>query len=123
MIGFVGEQAKRVVQRAVWSWAGFAHVYRTEGSLAQWLAANAVFAILAFVLPITAGERGFLLMGGIMVLAAECMNTAIERVVDDISTEKRELAKQAKDCGSAAVALTAIGVGVGWVCVILGLVW
>ena len=56
-----------------------------------------------------------------MVLAMECVNTAIERVVDDIGTDRRDLAKQAKDCGSAAVAVTAIGVGIGWVCVIIGL--
>lgn len=116
------QQLKRVQQRAIWSWEGFAHVYKTEGSLSQWLVANAVFAVLAFVLPLSASERGFLLMGGIIILAAECMNTAIERVVDDISTEHREAAKQAKDCGSAAVAVTAVGVGVGWVCVIVGLI-
>jgi len=121
MQNFVAVQAKRVVQRAVWSWAGFAHVFKTEGSLSQWLVANAVFAVLAFLLPLSAGERGFLLMGGIIILAAECMNTAVERVVDDIGSEKRDLAKQAKDCGSAAVAVTAVGVGVGWVCVIVGL--
>ena len=112
------QQVMRVRQRAIWSWEGFAHVWKTEGSLAQWIVANIVFGILALVLPLTAGERGMLLMGGIIVLAAECMNTAIERIVDDISTEKRDAAKQAKDCGSAAVAVTAIGVGVAWGCVI-----
>jgi len=121
MIGFLSKQGRRVVQRAIWSWDGFIHVFKTEGSLAQWLVANAAFAVLAFALPLTAGERGFLLMGGIMVLAMECVNTAIERVVDDIGTDRRDLAKQAKDCGSAAVAVTAIGVGIGWVCVIIGL--
>lgn len=117
------QQIIRVRQRAVWSWQGFVHVWQTEGSLRQWLVANAVFAVLAFVLPLSAGERGMLLMGGILVLAAECMNTAIERVVDDISPERRLAAKQAKDCGSAAVAVTGVAVGVAWVCVIIGLVW
>ena len=116
-------QIMRIKQRAIWSWDGFAHVARTEGSLAQWLVANVAFGILACVLPISAGERGMLLMGGVLVLAAECLNTAIERVVDDIGTDKRDAAKQAKDCGSAAVALTAIGVGVAWVCVIAGVIW
>ena len=116
-------QIMRVRQRAIWSYEGFAHVLRTEGSLMQWIVANAVMAVLAFVLPLSGAERGFLLMGGIIVLAAECLNTAIERVVDDISTEKRDAAKQAKDAGSAAVAVTAIGVGVGWVGVIAGLIW
>ncbi len=121
MLRAVWNQALRVRQRAIWSWAGFVHVFRTEGSLAQWLVANAVFAVLALVLPLSAGERGLLLMGGIMILAAECMNTAIERIVDDIGTDRRLLAGQAKDCGSAAVAVTAAAVGVAWVCVIVGL--
>jgi diacylglycerol kinase (ATP) len=114
-------QLVRVKDRAVWSWDGFVHVFRTEGSLHQWLWANLGSAVLAFLLPLTAGERGIILMGGIMVLAAECMNTAIERVVDDISEERRPRAKQAKDAGSASVAVTAVGVGVAWVCVITGL--
>lgn len=117
------QQIMRVRQRAIWSWDGFVHVFRTEGSLSQWLVANGFFALLAFVLPLSAGERGMLLMGGILVLAAECMNTAIERVVDDVSTEQRDAAKQAKDCGSAAVAVTGVAVGVAWVCVIVGLIW
>ena len=49
-----------------------------------------------------------------MVLAGECMNTAIERVVDDIGMNRGDLAKQAKDAGSAAVAVTAISAGVAW---------
>ena len=117
------KQIMRVCQRAIWSWEGLVHVAKTEGSLAQWLVGNLCFAILAFALPMSWGERGLLLMGGIIVLAAECMNTAIERVVDDIGLEKRDAAKQAKDCSSAAVAMTAIGVGVAWVCVIVGLIW
>jgi diacylglycerol kinase (ATP) len=117
------QQIMRVRQRAIWSWDGFVHVWRTEGSLAQWIVANVVFGTLACLLPLSAGERGMLLMGGIIVLAAECMNTAIERVVDDIGTETRDAAKQAKDCGSAAVAVTALGVGVAWASVIVGLIW
>lgn len=116
------QQLARIRQRAIWSWDGFVHVWRTEGSLAQWLVANAVFAVLAFALPLSAGERGLVLMGGIIVLAMECVNTAIERVVDDIGLAKRDLARQAKDCGSAAVAVTAIGVGVAWICILVGLV-
>ena len=118
----VASEMRRIVDRAIWSWNGVVHVWRTEGSLKQWLVANAASIILMFLLPLGAGERGMLLMGGIMVLAAECMNTAIERVVDDIGTDRRVLAGQAKDCGSAAVALTGVAVGVAWVCVIVGLI-
>lgn len=117
------EQLNRVRLRAIWSWQGFVHVWQTEGSLSQWIIANGVSALLAFVLPLSGAERGLILMGGIMVLAAECMNTAIERVVDDISEEKRDRARQAKDAGSAAVAVTAVAVGVAWICVIGGMIF
>lgn len=116
------KQLNRVKQRAIWSWEGFVHVYRTEGSLSQWLIVNAVFAVLAIVLPLTGVERAIVLMGGILVLAAECMNTSVERVVDDLSFDKRPLAKQAKDAASAAVALSGVAVGVAWVCILVA-VW
>jgi diacylglycerol kinase (ATP) len=122
-MGFLAEEARRVRMRAVWSWQGFVHVWRTERSLMQWVVANVISAVAVFVVPLSAGQRGTILMGGIMVLAMECLNTAIERVVDDISTQRRARAGQAKDAGSAAVAVTAIAVGVAWVCAICGLVW
>lgn len=115
------DQLSRIRARAVWSWAGFIHVLATENSMMQWIVANLAFGVLALVLPLDAPVRGMLLMGGVLVLAAECMNTAIERIVDDISLEKRDLARQAKDCGSAAVAITAIAVGIAWACVLIGL--
>ena len=77
--------------------------------------------ITAIALPISVSERSLLIMGGIFILAMECMNTAIERVVDDISKDKRDLAKQAKDTASAAAALSAIGVGSAWIVVIVGM--
>lgn len=114
-------EVERIRMRAVWSWEGFVHVLRTEASLHQWIWLNVGSAVLAFLLPLTAGERALILMGGIMVLAAECLNTAIERVVDDISEARRERAKQAKDAGSAAVAVMGVAVGVAWVCILVGL--
>lgn len=118
----IGNQLQRIWQRALWSRDGWVHVWQTEGSLQQWIWANAASAVLAFILPLTAGERGLILMGGVLVLAAECVNTAIERIVDDISEERRPRAKQAKDAGSAAVAISAIAVGLAWVCIIGGLI-
>lgn len=111
----VREQWQRLKARAVWSWQGFVHVWQTEGSLHQWVWANVVSASLALVLDLSPGERAVILMGGVMVLAFECANTAIERIVDDISEAQRPRAKQAKDAGSAAVATAGVAVGVAWV--------
>ncbi len=112
---------QRVKMRVVWSWQGLLHVWRTEGSMHQWIWANICSAALAFLLPLSGPERGMLLMGGIFVLALECLNTAIERVVDDVSEVQRDRAKQAKDSGSAAVALGGAAVGLAWICVLGGL--
>jgi len=43
-----------------------------------------------------------------LVISAECMNTALERLADRVSIEKHPLIKQAKDCGSAAVLVLAM---------------
>jgi diacylglycerol kinase (ATP) len=61
-----------------------------------------------------------LLMGGVLVLAAELLNTSIERTVDYISMDQDVRARDAKDVGSAGVAMTAVAVGVAWLVVLLG---
>jgi diacylglycerol kinase len=43
-----------------------------------------------------------------LVISAECMNTALERLADRVSLEKHPLIKQAKDCSSAAVLVLAM---------------
>ncbi|MDX1780917.1 MAG: diacylglycerol kinase [Thalassovita sp.] len=111
---------KRLRLRIIWSWAGCRDAWRNEYSFRSWVWANVVSACLAFVLPLSGGERALILSLGILVLAAELFNTAIENVVDDISTEQRELARRAKDAASAGVAIAAIAAGVAWVTV---LVW
>ena len=111
----------KIRNRAVWSWNGFRHVAKTEGSLWQWIIANIISGSLTFFLPITYTQQAIILAGGILILAAECFNTAIERVVDDISNKQRPAAKNAKDAGSAAVAITAIATGVVWLLTIFDL--
>ena len=111
----------KIKNRTVWSWYGFYHVAKTEGSLWQWIIANIISGSLTFFLPITFTQQAIVLAGGILILAAECLNTAIERIVDDISVKQRPAAKHAKDAGSAAVAITAIATGVAWLVIIVDL--
>ena len=115
---FIKQELIKIRNRTIWSWNGFSHVAKTEGSLWQWIIANIISGSLTFFLPITYTQQAIILAGGILILAAECLNTAIERVVDDISIEQRPAAKQAKDAGSAAVAITALATGVVWVVII-----
>ncbi|WP_406649438.1 diacylglycerol kinase [Aliisedimentitalea scapharcae] len=113
---------KRLRSRVIWSWAGCIDAWRNEHSFRSWVWANLVSGGLAFVLPLETGERALILALGILVLAAELFNTAIERAVDYISEEHHPLAGRAKDAGSGAVMLTAIATGVAWVVVLVGLV-
>ena len=81
--------------------------------------ANVVSGGLAIWL-LTGAELALILALGILVLVMELMNTAIERAVDLVSLERSELARMAKDAGSAGVMVSAIAAGVAWVAVLVG---
>lgn len=111
---------KRLKMRTIWSWAGWVDAWRNEHSFRTWVWANLVSGILAVLIPMSAGERALILALGILVLAFELINTAIERAVDYISEDTHPLARQAKDAGSAGVAVASLAAGVAWVVVLLG---
>ncbi|PWE33689.1 diacylglycerol kinase [Maritimibacter sp. 55A14] len=110
----------RFCERAGWSWEGWRHCWNDELSLKQWALANLVSAVLAFWLPLGGAERALILALGVLVMAMELINTAIERAVDFTSGDRHPLAKQAKDTASAAVVVTALAAGVAWLAVLTG---
>ena len=112
----------RFCGRSRFSAAGLILAWREEHSFQFWLYMDLVSSGLALWLPIDMTLRVIILCLGILVLAAECFNTAIERVVDYQSTELHPLARAAKDAGSAGVALTALSAGVAWVFAVVDLV-
>ena len=112
-------EARRFANTVIWSVAGWRSAWASEKSLRQWTVVNALSAALAFALDLSPAERGLILALGLLVLAAELMNTGLEEVVDYISKDQDPRAKRAKDCGSAAVALTALAGGVAWVVVLV----
>ena len=116
----ISREWQRFKKRVIWSWDGWLDCWRTEPSLHQWVWANVASATLAFVLDLSTLERALILSLGILVLAAELMNTGIERAINHISRDEHPLAKQAKDAASAAVAMTGIAAGVAWLVILLG---
>jgi diacylglycerol kinase (ATP) len=110
----------RLWNRVGWSFEGFLAAWTTEKSLRQWTMVNLASAALALALDLTAGERALILALGLVVLAAELFNTAIEGLVDYISPQRDPRAKKIKDCSSAAVAIAALAGGVAWIVVLLG---
>ena len=114
----MGYFLKRLYWRCVWSWAGLRDAWEHEHSFRSWVWANVVSAGLAFWL-LEGGELALILALGVLVLAAEAMNTGIERVVDLVTEEQNDLARRAKDAGSAGVALSAVAAGIAWLAVLL----
>jgi len=121
MMAQIKAQWERFKWRAIWSWEGWVNCWHEEQSLKQWLVANAISAPLALWLPLSGAERALILALGVLILAAELFNTAVERCIDLITQEKHDLAKQAKDLGSAGVAVTALAAGVAWAVVLVRL--
>lgn len=117
---FLKAELQRLANTCLWSWAGWRAAWASEKSLRQWTLANLASAALAFSLDLTPGDRAVILGLGLMILAMELVNTAIEEVVDYISDRRDPRAGKAKDCGSAAVALAAIAAGVAWGVILLG---
>jgi len=65
------------------------------------------------------GVEKALLIGSVMlVLVVELLNSAVEATVDRISLEDHQLAKRAKDIGSAAVLLALALLIVVWALVL-----
>ena len=120
MIQVLSAEVRRIGNTIKWSAVGWAVAWKNEKSLRQWTVVNIASAALALSLDLTPGERALILALGLLILAAELMNTGIEEVVDYISRDIHPSAKRAKDCGSAAVAVTAIAGGVAWLVIFLG---
>ena len=110
---------KRLRQRLIWSWRGVHRTWQSEHSFRSWVWANLASAILALSLPISVGERALILSLGVLVMAFELLNTAIEDTVDYISKEEHPLAERAKDAGSAGVFVASLAAGLAWVVVLV----
>jgi diacylglycerol kinase (ATP) len=113
-------QAKRFFNTCIWSWAGWRSAWQTEASLRQWSIICVMSCGLALWLDLSRGETALMLALSILVVAAELINTAIERTVDLVTQDAHPLAQQAKDTASACVALTAIAAGGAWCVMLLG---
>ncbi|WP_028585716.1 diacylglycerol kinase [Desulfogranum mediterraneum] len=110
----------RRVQRAfICSLAGLQFAWKSEAAFRQEVLAAAVLTPLAIYLGESGLERSLLLGSLLLVLIVELLNSAVEAVVDRISIEHHPLSGQAKDLGSAAVALAMAHVLVVWAGVLL----
>jgi diacylglycerol kinase (ATP) len=116
---FKGKQGLvRLINALGYSRDGLAAAWKNEAAFRE----EVLLAIVAIPLAVFLGETGVdraLLIGSILlILIVEILNSGLEAIVDKASPEKHELAKQAKDMGSAAVLLSLINAAVVWGCVL-----
>lgn len=118
---FKGKRGLRRVLNALgYSVSGIQAAYRHEDAFRQeiWLAL--LLIPIALWLPATGTGHALMIASVILVLIIELINSALEATVDRISLDHHELAKRAKDIGSAAVLLALMNVVIVWALVLHG---
>lgn len=105
---------KRVWNALFYSMSGFQAAFKHEDAFRQETILACVLIPAAFFLDDQAVARALMIGSVLLVLLAELLNSAIEATVDRISLENHQLAKRAKDIGSAAVFVSLLNVVVIW---------
>lgn len=96
--------------------------WQNEPSFKSWVYVNVLSDLLVFVLPVPVALKALIVALGVLILAMELMNTAIERLADLVEPRQNDLIRACKDAGSAAVAVAAIAGGIAWVFAVVALV-
>ena len=116
---FKGKQGlTRLINALGYSRDGLAAAWKNEAAFREEVLLAAIAIPLAIVLGKTGIERALLIGAFLLILIVEILNSGLEAVVDKASPEKHELAKRAKDMGSAAVLLSLVNAAVIWACVL-----
>jgi diacylglycerol kinase (ATP) len=111
---------RRLINAFGYSISGLRATYHLEDAFRQEILLAAILLPAALLLPVAATGRALLLASVFLVLIVELLNSAVEAAVDRISLDNHELAKLAKDIGSAAVLLSLVCMTVVWVIVLAG---
>ncbi|MBK8248244.1 MAG: diacylglycerol kinase [Gemmatimonadetes bacterium] len=93
---------------------GFRNAIAHEAAVREELATLVVLGPVAWWLPVSRVESLVLFCSMLLVVVVELLNTAVERTVDRISSERHPLAGNAKDIGSAAVLASVVMSVVCW---------
>ena len=106
---------RRLVNAGRNSIAGLRHALANEAAMRQEMLGCIVLTPIALLLPVPAIERLLLVLSMLLVLLTEFINSAIETTIDRISLERHPLSGQAKDLGSAAVAVALLMSALSWI--------
>ncbi len=109
---------RRVFNAFFYSLDGFRAAYKHEDAFRQETLLAVILIPLALWLPATHTGKALMIFSVLLVIMVELLNSAIEATVDRISLDRHDLAKRAKDIGSAAVLVSLINVVAVWALVL-----
>lgn len=110
---------KRILNAFGYSLAGFRAAYKHENAFRQESLLAAFLIPLAIFLPVGLIGKALLISSVLLVIIVELLNSAVEATVDRISLDRHDLAKRAKDIGSAAVMVSIINLIAIWLLVLM----
>lgn len=109
---------KRLFFAFIYSLQGLYAGIRHESAFRQEFVLFLILATTSFFLEVTVMERFVMISVLLAVLIVEALNSAIECVVDRVSTDTHKLSGRAKDYGSLAVLLTLIIAAGTWLIIL-----
>jgi len=104
----------RLLRAAVNSWNGLIAAARSEAAFRQELALLVISVPLAILITSELWKRIALVAVLLIVLVVELLNTAIEKLADQLTTANSPGIGRVKDMGSAAALLALIIAGLTW---------
>ena len=104
----------RIFYAFIYSINGLRAAFKYEAAFRQETILIGIGLVAAFLLPVTLVEKLLLITSLALVLIVELINSAIEAIIDRISTDLHELSGRAKDIGSAAVFVSLTLAAVVW---------
>lgn len=93
----------------IYAWQGVMFAFRHNQNLRIHFVVAVLVSILAVIFRLDGFEMGILGITILFVLSTEMVNSAIEEMVDLITTEHRQEAKIAKDVAAGMVLLASVG--------------
>jgi diacylglycerol kinase (ATP) len=97
---------QRIWKACIYSRDGLIAAIKSEAAFRQELVLFIIALPVLYVIPLSLEAKLLLLMAHLIVLIVEILNSAIEAAVDLSTPKYSQLAKKAKDMGSAAVFLS-----------------
>ncbi len=92
-----------------YAWEGIVFTFRHNQNIRIHLLVASIVIIMSILFHVTPFEKGILGIMILLVLCCEMINTAIEEMVNFVTSEHTREAKIAKDVAAGMVLLTSIG--------------